>query len=315
MKIQVLVRELSVKRIVVWGLRTTYSDSYHFIQRGFYETLKKLGVNAIWVDDSLDSVGIINPDDLILAANRAMKFMPYIQGCRYCLHNADISNLIEVDPKNILFLQVLTKDRVNHSLKSGDNVNTLLEGSAYFEIADRMLYQSWGTPLLEKDFFKPNKLTFKKREFFVGTIWNNSLGQGNDQVIPIYQRALNENGIKFIHVQGAPEFLNPTFVRYSAVGASIVGDWQREWGYAPCRLFKAVSYGVPGLINSKALLDAHPWACANEDIVGLVNFALELSQKDFDDLVCYQQRFVAKETYESKVKNILNCLIYLAKSN
>jgi hypothetical protein len=308
MELQELADELKIKRFVVWGLRTVFNDSHHFIHRGFFVTLTKLGVNVIWVDDSIASSALIGPGDFVIAVNRAMKYLPFIQGCKYCLHNAKFSDDESVNAKDIIYLQVLTKDRIDKSLKNTCNVNALLEGSAYFDRSVNILYQSWGTPLLASEFLKPKKLNFRKYEFFVGAIWNNDLGQGNDKVIPQYERILKDNSIKFVHVQGAPEVLNPSFVRHSAIGASIVGEWQQHWGYAPCRLFKAISYGIPGLINSSALLEAYPWVRADEDISRLVSYSLELKPHDAEDLVHYQQSFISKETYESKLKNILICL-------
>lgn len=315
MKLQELTSELKINRIVIWGLRTTYNDSYYFIQRGFFDTLTKLGINVIWVDDSPESSVVIASGDCIFACNRAMKHLPYMPSCKYCLHNGKFLDKRSENSSDIVYLQVLTVDRVNIRLKDTCSTNALLEGSAYYDKSERVLYQSWGTPLLTHEFIKPKKLKYRKYEFFIGTIWNNVLGQGNNIVIPEYKKYLIENGIKFVHVQGAPEVLNPIFVRSSAIGASIVGEWQREQGYAPCRLFKAVSYGIPGLINSSALLKGHPWACVDEDISKLVSYSLSLRPYEAEDLVDYQQSFVSKETYESKVRNILICLLSQSGKN
>lgn len=309
MQIEELNRALGIRRIVIWGLRSVYTDSYRFVQGGFYLTLKKLGIPTLWVDDSLASAQEILPGDLIFAANRAMQFLPVVQGVKYCLHNADSEFLEKFNKRNCVRLQVLTQERFASTEQKKLGVNPLLEGAANYDGAVNVLYQSWGAPLLASEFFKPMELEYKKSEYFVGTIWENELGQGNSKVIPHYQSELQKLGIQFLHVQGAPELINPLYVRHSAVGASIVGNWQREVGYTPCRLFKAVSFGRLGLINSHTISAAHSWAICDENIPQLIDYAMGLSPNQTAELVHYQQACVAKETYENKIANILQVLL------
>ena len=309
MHINDLNRALGVNRIVIWGLKSIYTDSYRFVQGGFYLTLKKLGIPTIWIDDSQINAKEIRSGDLIFAANRAMEFLPVIQGVKYCLHNADSLFLEKFNKRNCVRLQVLTQERFATDEQKKTGITSLLEGATNYDETINVLYQSWGAPLLANEFFKPMQLEYKKSEYFVGTIWENELGQGNSKVIPIYKNELQKLGIQFLHVQGAPEIINPMYVRHSAVGASIVGNWQREVGYAPCRLFKAVSFGRLGLINSKTISTAHNWAICNENIPELINFAMSLTPAQTDELVRFQQSCVANETYENKIRNILKVLL------
>ena len=70
MKISELNNELNIKRIIIWGLRTSYNDTLHFIQRGFFVTLKKLDIPVIWVNDEDKNRNLIKDNDLIIATNR-----------------------------------------------------------------------------------------------------------------------------------------------------------------------------------------------------------------------------------------------------
>ena len=309
LQIQELNKALDVKRIVIWGLRSVFTDSYRFVQGGFYLTLKKLNIPTIWVDDAADCAKEMQAGDLIFAANRAMQFLPIIQGAKYCLHNASSDFLEKFNKQNCVRLQVLTQERFASEEQKKMGVNPLLEGAANYDGSVNVLYQSWGAPLLAREFFKPMQLEYKKSEYFVGTIWENELGQGNSKVIPFYRSELQKLGINFLHVQGAPELINPLYVRHSAVGASIVGNWQREVGYTPCRLFKAVSFGRLGLINSDAISTAHSWAICDENIPQLIDYAMGLSPSQTAELVRHQQSCVAKETYENKIGNILKILL------
>ena len=309
MQIQELNNELGIKRIVIWGLRSVFTDSYRFVQGGFYLTLNKLDVPTVWLDDTPSNVGEINQGDLIFAANRSMQYMPIISGVKYCLHNPERHFFETLDKKDFVLLQVLIKERFANNEQKKLGVNASLEGAANYDVGSNVLHQSWGAPLLAREFFPPKKLLYKKSEYFVGTIWENELGQGNSKVIPIYKAELQKRGVRFLHVQGAPEILNPLFVRHSAAGAAIVGNWQREAGYTPCRLFKAVSFGRLGLINSKNTSEAYPWAISNEDIPELMDYSFSLSDSKAIELIHHQQSCVAHETYENKIKNILKVLI------
>lgn len=309
MSIHALNKQLGIKRIIIWGLRTVFNDSYRFVQGGFYLTLKKLNVPTVWLDDSPASIAELMPGDLIFAANRAMQYMPLMPEVKYCLHNADSHYFEGLDKTQFMRLQVLTQERFASEKQKSEGVNSSLLGAGNFEAKDNILYQSWGAPLLAREFYKPMRLEYKKSEYFVGTIWENELGQGNSKVIPVYKAELQKRGIQFLHVQGAPERINPMYVRHAAVGASIVGNWQREVGYTPCRLFKAVSFGRVGLINSTSMASAYPWAICNQNIPELVDYALSLTPRQNEELVAYQQSFVAKETYESKIHNILQVLL------
>ena len=304
-----LNRQLGVKRIVIWGLRSVYNDSYRFIQGGFYLTLKKLNIPTIWIDDAPENTNQIQIGDLIFAANRSMQYLPILAGVKYCLHNLERRFVESLDKKDCVLLQTLIKERYVSEAQKNSGANAILDGAANYDVSSNVLHQSWGAPLLPREFFAPKKLLYKKSEYFVGTIWENELGQGNSTVIPVYKNELQKRGIRFLHVQGAPELFNPLYVRHSAVGAAIVGNWQREMGYTPCRLFKAVSFGRLGLINSMNSFEAYPWAISNENIPELMDYALGLSVEKSMELIRYQQTCVAKESYENKILNVLKVLV------
>ena len=307
--IQELNRQLGIKRIVIWGFKTVFTHSHRFIHGGFYSTLKKLDIPTVWIDDSFASAGGVQSGDLVFAMNEAMTYLPVIKGVKYCLHNAPRNFIDQLDKKDYVLLQVLIKERFDDPKNQVSEVNTLLEGAANYNEDGNILHQSWGAPLLAREFYRPKNLEYKKSEYFVGTIWDNEEGQGNSKVIPIYKAELQRFGVKFLHVQGAPEFTNPLYVRHSAVGASIVGNWQKEVGYAPCRLFKAVSFGRLGIINSSHISDPYPWAISNENIPDLLDSVFTMNPNKSIELIEHQQSFVKKETYENKIKNILKVLV------
>ena len=309
MKISELNNELNIKRIIIWGLRTSYNDTLHFIQRGFFVTLKKLDIPVIWVNDEDKNRNLIKDNDLIIATNRAMKWLPNHPKAKYCLHNPERSFVEQLKIEQYILLQVLTFDRFLELAQCDNNINQRFYGVASYDHIGKVLHQSWGTPYLESEFMAPTYFPYKKSEYFVGTIWNNELNHGNTDIISSYRKVLNRLGCNFLHVKGAPEFMNPTFIRHSAIGSSIVGNWQRINGYTPCRLFKAVSFGQLGSINSESSKVQYPWVISNENIGLLANDVLSYSEKSIKELIRFQQLEVANETYECKIKNIQVALL------
>lgn len=302
------LQELSIGRVVLWGLRTTFNDTFYFIHKGLYETLKKLGVPVLWVDDQESNIDVIKHGDLVYGVDRAAKFLPARSDVKYCLHNISEQFIGKLNPKQYLAIQVLTLDRFLERREQSRPLDTYLYGAASYDPIGNVLYQSWGTPMLARDFMAPMNFPLKKSEYFVGTIWDNELGQGNTRVIAEYEKLLHAHQIQFKCVKGAPEFFNPIYVRHSAIGASIVGDWQRTHGYTPCRLFKAVSYGRIGAINSSGSKIQYPWAIANENIGELIEEILQMSDSDTKELIRFQQKALEQETYEAKIANVCTVL-------
>lgn len=302
------LQELSIQRVVLWGLRTTFNDTFYFIHKGLYETLKKLNIPVLWVDDKESNVDVLKNGDLVYAVDRAAKFLPVRSDVKYCLHNISEQFIKNLNPEQYLAIQVLTLDRFLEGREQSRPLDAYLHGAASYDLVGNVLYQSWGTPMLARDFMVPMNFPLKKSEYFVGTIWDNELGQGNKRVIAEYEKLLLEQHIQFKCVKGAPEFFNPIYVRHSAIGASIVGDWQREHGYTPCRLFKAVSYGRIGAINSNNSNIQYPWTVANENIEELIEEILQMSDYKTKELIRFQQKALEQETYEAKIANVCTVL-------
>lgn len=305
MSILTKMAELGVSRFVIWGIRAPF-HSHHFIHLGFYSTLKKLNIPVLWLDDLAANQSLIKKNDLVISVDVAMNFLKKESDIHYCIHNPPINFFDSLDDPFSLRLQVLTNDIFD----SQAEIKQLeLEGVAFFNQTQNILYQSWGTPLLKREFFQPVSPRYKKVDFFVGSIWDNDFGQGNLRAVERYRSSLGNFGIYFSHVKGVPEFLNPLFIRNSALAISIVGEWQEANGYTPCRVFKAISYGRLGAINSLTSKKQYPWLMADANIDLLTSSILDIDDSQLIDLVRSQQESLSMETYESKLSNILSCFI------
>jgi hypothetical protein len=116
-----------------------------------------------------------------------MQFMPIRSEIKYCLHNPEQKYRDQLSLDQYVLLQVMTNARFLEKRMLNVEVNSQLRGVSSYDLDCNVLYQSWGTPLLESEFYKPIDFPLKKSEYFVGTIWDNDLGQGNQKIIPTYK--------------------------------------------------------------------------------------------------------------------------------
>jgi hypothetical protein len=137
-------------------------------------------------------------------------------------------------------------------------------------------------------------------------IWDGVFGNV-DQLRP-FMAACAENAIGFEHHSCISRVEHLHFIRESLIAPVIVGKWQYEHGYIPCRLFKNVSYGHRPVTNSltgSELFEGR--VIFNCDTHDLLSEALDTSLDV--GLVRDHMRFVqAHHTYVNRVQRILECL-------
>lgn len=296
--------------VVLWGLKHK-RDSFRFIFQGFYDALLKEGVTVSWVEDSPKSEGVIRKDSIVIGVDVASKHFAVISGPTYVTLNIQPES--ETGKKlskqgNWFKIQEFT----NRSPGELDS-----EGSiARFKLENRTLYMPWGTPASVDEFKKPLNLSLDMtKEYWVGAIWNDALNQGNTEAIETYRQALTDYGIRFKRIGGSrwrvgglSEEQNAIKVRESRLGAAIVGNWQKENQYYPCRIFKAVSAGVPPTSN----LDAHPVfrdsLLYQDDITKLVQHAMAESANDRIERTLSAQKLIERYTYKASFERILRMI-------
>jgi hypothetical protein len=112
----------------------------------------------------------------------------------------------------------------------------------------------WATDLLphEIEANKPAR-PFNKNSNIIG--WVGSLVYGVfgnlDQINPFIDAA-EKNGLKFQHAASISTEENIKLIQNSYMAITIVGKWQHEKNYIPCRIFKNISYGQFGITNSQS---------------------------------------------------------------
>jgi hypothetical protein len=93
-------------------------------------------------------------------------------------------------------------------------------------------------------------------------------------------------------------------VRFSTSAPAIVGDWQREHEYLPCRMFKNISYGQVGFSNVPKFKDILGEYCIDGSFEEMIEKVLLLKESEYKELVLRQQEIIKKYTYKNALENI-----------
>jgi hypothetical protein len=175
----------------------------------------------------------------------------------------------------------------------------------------------WGTDLLPNE-IDLNKANNNKSGDFV---WIGSKGGGdttfeNWSTIDPFMNKCIDKGIKTTIVDpwGRPVSFedNMRMINEAYLAPAILGKWQVEMGYIPCRIFKNISYGHFGYTNSQAVFDVigAPLVFSNNS-EQLFNLAIKKKNdiKHIEQLKYLMNEVKQKHTYINRIQKILEILL------
>jgi hypothetical protein len=111
---------------------------------------------------------------------------------------------------------------------------------SYWDNKTKTVYQPWGTDLM------PNQINEEENNFFNESEKNVIyVGTQHDNINEIYKfkSECEKNNKNFINMNGLSDEDNKEIIRKTFISADLRGDWHKECGYLPCRVFKNISYG------------------------------------------------------------------------
>ncbi len=311
----------AIRRVIIWG-HPLHSHTHSYIHEGYARGFRSLGLQTIWTDDVCVLDGIDLRGSLFLSEGQVMTGLPLRRDCLYVLHNAE-GQLYEEVAERVLALQVVTNE-VRDRGSSGDGVERVNEYT-YVEVSDGVphLYQPWATDLLPEDFdfdvsfpapWPKGTIRSRLRGLRSGpfrAVWIGTIGggvYGNEAELAPFQEACARAGVVFVHRQGLGRADHIRLVRNSLMAPAIVGAWQLQNGYLPCRVFKNISYGRIGITNSpsvQAIFD-EPVLC-RRDTAELFWSASPLV-RDRGALVAQMKEVQSRHTYLNRIQSVLEYL-------
>ena len=285
-------------KAIIWGHKL-HSHTHSYIHNAFHRAFQHLGYETHWFDDSDDVSGFNFSDSLFITEGQVCKNMPIIKGSKYVLHNCyDEAMWNKIKDENIKYLklQTYTDDVLKY------NADKIEEG-IYF--GGDMLYSIWATDLLPDEIIL-DETPKTDISWWVGTMGKGKFGNMNE--LNGFKRACKRNSIQFCHANNLSIEENRAKIRESYLAPAIVGTWQKEKGYVPCRIFKNISYGQIGLTNSKAtkiVLGDHVIYSPDEyQLFSLGEEALRAS--DYKEKLIAAMNFVKENhTYINRINTIL----------
>lgn len=294
-------------QVVIWGHKL-HSHTHSYIHHAFYKAFHHLGYETYWFDDKDDVSDFDFADSLFLTEGQVDQNIPLRKDCNYLLHNCDSKKYKEVVPEaNRLKVQVYTNDVLN--VPSAVKLAPFI----YFDQKGQCVYMPWATDLLpyEIEALQHMQLpTPDKKVYWIGTIGGGFFGN-YEQILP-FKLACEENGVAFVHAACSNLEIDKSIdlIRRSYMAPSIVGRWQQEKGYIPCRIFKNVSYGQLGITNSQAVYELFEEKIVyNQDTYQLFLEAERKLQSCTKDEINESIDFVkSKHTYLNRVQLLISAL-------
>ncbi|MHC4742451.1 MAG: hypothetical protein ACYS8Z_11100 [Planctomycetota bacterium] len=244
----------------------------------------------------------------MIAVDVASSQMPVRDDVYYCLHNFPDEVHRRIAPSRNIRLQTYTN--------SVEGISERWDEVTFFERETRTLFQPWATDLLAREFKEPILHRPADVVFWVGSVWDDELGRGNVNEIKTLKNVLEARGIRFVHLRGISDSLNIRYVRNSLIAPAIVGQWQMQNDYLPCRVWKNISYGQLGVSNVRKFDEVFDdCTVKGRNIEELIDNTLSLPFTTYRDMIYRQQETVkSRHTYVNRLLNIIRALESVSNS-
>ena len=292
-------------KIIIWGHKL-HSHTHSYIHAAFYKAFKYMGYETFWFDDQDDVSAFDFSNSLFITEGQVDRKIPKKNDCLYVLHNCN-----SYEYKNVT-IGSSTIDCTSIGLQTYTNYRKTNKNKVIHFDGDT-LTMCWATDLLPHEIntdihYNNNK---SKNFTWVGSKGGSVFGNENE-LDPFIERA-KQNGISFTlsNPWGNPISFdeNIRLIRESYLAPTIVGAWQKEHNYIPCRIFKNISYGKMGITNSKSVKDMFgDFVVYSDNTAELFDMAAS-----HDSIITHKEmknsmEFVKNNhTYINRVQSILDC--------
>jgi hypothetical protein len=268
---------------------------------------KQLQWDVEWVSDTPANAQRFRDCNnyLFLTVGLADRHIPKHPGAFYILHNIEQSPYSAIPDDRKLIIQVYTVDVDSRPVVS-------LKGNKFefWQPNANTFYMPWATDLLPHEVDENIRALPASRPrcaVFLGSVGVGPFGNMNE--INRFKKSCESAGWPM-------DILSSTTVEQNAsirelqgrsIASSLVGKWQKEKGYIPCRIFKTISYGLLGCTNSQ---QAHEvvdgLAIYNTDEAALARETIAAVETDAarDMLIKSMELVRDKHTYINRLESI-----------
>lgn len=240
-----------IDKIVIWGHKL-HSHTHSYIHHAFYRAFEAMGYPTFWFDnnDSIEEYDFANT--LFLTEGQVDANIPIRDDCLYIIHNCTNSKYLPLlNAGKCIQLQVYTDQVLAYQTEE-------IAKCIHYDVPGKTVYMPWATDLLpdEIDAIKQRMPMNQNSNkiYWIGTVGDGYFGNINE--INPFKQASQDAGYEFIAQGGnvSPED-HQRLIGSSYMAPTIVGKWQFNVNYIPCRIFKNISYGQMGITNSYRVYD------------------------------------------------------------
>jgi hypothetical protein len=255
---------MKIERVVVFGhkpgtyrgagggvLRTTHTHSY--IHGGYKRAFEYLGYETHWLDHkSKDLNNFPTKGTLFFTEDQVDQKIPISDKSGYVTHHSSKQIYSELSLKRLNLCNYVADLNTNESFNYPGNTVEKIDATTFIDVKSKALYQPWATNLLPYEIdpeFVVSRARHPKKINYVGTI-------GHDNILPFmkeFRKASMHRGVKVKVYSGVSDERAQKLVSESLISVDVRGDWHRERGYVPCRIWKNLSYGLHVGSNSPLL--------------------------------------------------------------
>lgn len=253
-------------KFIIWG-NEHYSTTHSYIHYGYFHAATYLGWDVEWVGNTIENQEKYSHcnEYLFVTEGNGGQHIPKNPNAFYILHNCNMELFKMIPEINIVIQQVFTKDVFERNI-----VPVKTNKYEYWQPDANTFYMPWATDLLPNEVNENIKkiqsgllpIKSTNRAFFLGTSWSGFYGNINE--LELFREGCKSINIPFECNTSTTTTQDETIVQLqnALITPSIVGTWQKEKGYIPCRIFKTVSYGQIGCTNSK-----EAYECLNQLVI------------------------------------------------
>lgn len=241
-------------KIIIWGHKLA-SHTHSSVHRGFYRAFEHLGYDTYWLDDNDDVSNFDFSDCIFLTEGNVCGKMPRRKDCKYILHNCPP---MEGIGKSIN-IQYLTKQYADKGEEMSHGIR-LISGDC--------LMFAWGSDLLPNEFDETLLGRPRNKDiWYIGTVDNKDVKGGNYEPVTGFAKIAKNNGLSFKYGGGYSVDFRLSYMEYMPGWISdedqkellsncyampaLQGERQLVNMMIPCRLFKAIQYGLDGISNNE----------------------------------------------------------------
>jgi len=296
------------EKVVIWGHKT-HSSTHSYIHKAFYEAFNFLGYATYWFDNDDQINDFDFSETLFLTEGQVDQKIPLRNDGIYILHNCST----KYEGLKSIFLQVYTDD----VLLLSDTIQ--VDKFTYFYPKSKGLFMPWATNLLpyqiEEIKLKLPSIEKERSIYWVGTVGAGRFGNINE-LTPFIDACENDQH-PFIAVNssatGIDDEVHINFISSSYLAPAIVGTWQQQVGYIPCRIFKNISYGQLGVTNSWHAYELFEHKIVyNPDTYQLFYDAKKrLETLTLQEIYELMDLVKTKHTYLNRIQTIFDFLTYI----